>query len=79
MFCKSVIKNPTCFGPYTMTIFRGRPSYLVHLPPFGCLLRHLSFWYVAVCLLFVCVSGVPVCGLSGRELFLIAYLAIDTQ
>jgi hypothetical protein len=36
----------------------------VHLPPFGCLPRHLSFRYVAVCRLFVCVSGVPVCGLS---------------
>jgi hypothetical protein len=67
MFCKNVIKNPTCFGPYSMTIFRGRPSYLVHLPPFGCMLRHLSFRYVTVCHLFVCVSGVPVCGLSGRD------------
>jgi hypothetical protein len=65
MFGKGVIKNRTCFGPYSMTIFRGRPSYLVHLPPFGCLFRHLSFWYVAVCRLFLCVSGVPVCGLSG--------------
>jgi hypothetical protein len=37
MFCKSVIKNPKCFVPYSMTIFGGRPSYLVHLRPFGCL------------------------------------------
>ena len=27
------------------------------------------FGYVAVCLLFVCVSGVAVCELSGREQF----------
>jgi hypothetical protein len=34
---------------------------------FSCLLRHLSFWgFVAVCPLFVCVTGVPVCVLSGR-------------
>jgi hypothetical protein len=70
MFCKKRhYKNPTCFGPYSMTIFRGRPSFLVRLLPFSCLLRHLSFFgYVAVCHLFVCVPGVPVCVLSGREL-----------
>jgi hypothetical protein len=68
MFCKRVIKNPTCFGRYSMTIFRGRSSYLVHLPPSCCLLRHLSFLYVAVCRLCICVSGVPLCGLSGREI-----------
>jgi hypothetical protein len=51
-----------------MTIFKGRPTFLVHLLPFGCLHRHLSFFeYVAVCHLFVCVSGVAVCVLSGRE------------
>jgi hypothetical protein len=62
MFCKKRhYKNPTCFGPCSMTIFWGRPSFLVHLLPFSCLLRHLSF-----CHLFVCVSGVPVCVLSGR-------------
>jgi hypothetical protein len=68
MFCKKRhYKNPTCFGPYSMTIFRGRPSFLVHLLPFSCLLRHLSFFgFVAVCPLFVCVPGVPVCVLSGR-------------
>ena len=27
------------------------------------------FGYVAICHLFVCVSGVAVCVLSGRELF----------
>jgi hypothetical protein len=46
---KRHLKNPTCFGPYSMSIFSGRSSYLVHLPPFGCLPRHLSFRYVAVC------------------------------
>jgi hypothetical protein len=30
------------------------------------------FGFVAVCPLFVCVSGVAVCVLSGRELFVIA-------
>jgi hypothetical protein len=42
MFCKSIIKNPTRFGHYCMTILRGRPLYLVYLPLFGCLLRHLQ-------------------------------------
>jgi hypothetical protein len=70
MFCKRChIKNLTCFGHHSMTIFRDRPSFLVHLLLFSCLLRHLSFlWFVAVCPLFVCVPGVPVCVLSGREL-----------
>jgi hypothetical protein len=57
MFCeKRHYKNPTCFGPYSMTIFRGRPSFLVHLLPFSCLLRHLSFsgkWPYAI-YLYVC-------------------------
>jgi hypothetical protein len=63
MFCKKRhYINPTCFGHYSMTIFRGRPSFLVHLLPLSSLLRHLSFFgYVAVCRLFVCVSGVAVC------------------
>jgi hypothetical protein len=65
--CKSIIKNPTFFGHYCMAIVRRFPLYLVHLPLFRCLLRHLPFWYVAVCRLCVCVSGVPVCGLSGRH------------
>jgi hypothetical protein len=43
-----------------MSILRDFPLYLVHLPLFRCLLRHLRFWYVAVCRLCVCVSGVPV-------------------
>jgi hypothetical protein len=31
------------------------------------------FGFVAVCPLFVCVSGVPVCVLSGREFFLTSF------
>jgi hypothetical protein len=57
MFCKNRhYKNPTCFGPYAMTIFRGRLSFLVHLLPFNCMLRHLSFlgmWPYAI-YLYVC-------------------------
>jgi hypothetical protein len=61
--------NPTCFGHHSMTIFRGRTSFLVHLLPFSCLLRHLSFLgFVVVCPLFVSVPGVAVCVLSGRAL-----------
>jgi hypothetical protein len=61
-------RETTCFGSYSMTIFRGHPSFLVHLLPLSCLLRHVScFGYVALCHLFVCVSGVPVCVLSSRE------------
>jgi hypothetical protein len=63
MFCKKHnYKNPTCFGPYFMTIFRSDPSFLVHLLTFSCLLRHLSFFgYVAVCHLFVCVRCTCLC------------------
>jgi hypothetical protein len=70
MICKRRhIKNPTCFGHHSMTIFSGRPSFLEHLLLFSCLLRHLSFLgFVALCPLFVCVPGVPVCVLSGRAL-----------
>jgi hypothetical protein len=50
-----------------MTILRGCPLYLVHLPLFRCVLCHLPLQYVAVCRLCVCVPGVPVCGLSGCE------------
>jgi hypothetical protein len=46
---------------------QGRPLYLVHYHFSACLLRHLPIRYVAVCCLCLCVSGVPVCGLSGRE------------
>jgi hypothetical protein len=47
MFCKRRhYKNPTCFGHHSMTILRGRPSLLVHLPRFSCTLRHMS---VLVC------------------------------
>jgi hypothetical protein len=67
VFVKATLKNPTCFfGHYCMTILSGCPLYLVHLPVFRCLLCHLPFWYVAVCRLCICVSGVPVCGLSGH-------------
>jgi hypothetical protein len=37
------------------------------------------FGYVAVCHLFVCVSGAPVCVLSGRELFLIACFNVKVK
>jgi hypothetical protein len=62
MFCKKrQYKNPTCFGPHSMTIFRCRHSFLAHLLPFSCLLRHLSILgFVAVCPLFVCVPGVQI-------------------
>jgi hypothetical protein len=66
MFCKSIIKTPICFAHYCMTILRDCPLYLVHLPLFRCLLRHLPIRYVAVCRLCECVSGVPVCGLYGH-------------
>jgi hypothetical protein len=68
IFCKRRhYKNPTCFGHYSMAIFRGRPSFLVHPPPISRLLRHLSFLgFVTICPLFVCVPNVPVCVLSGR-------------
>jgi hypothetical protein len=62
MICRNIIKAPICFGHYCMTIFRGRSLYLVHYHFSACLLRHLPIRYVAVCRL--CVSGVPVCGLS---------------
>jgi hypothetical protein len=48
--------------------FRGRPSFLVHLLPFSCLLRHLSFFGMWPYALYLYVSGVAVCVLSGREL-----------
>jgi hypothetical protein len=64
MFCKKRhYKNPTCFSPYSMTIFRGRPSFLVHLLPFSSLLRHLSFlgmWPYAI-YLYVCLVYLSVC------------------
>jgi hypothetical protein len=55
MFCKNIIKNPTCFAHYCMTILRGRPLYLVHYHFSACLLRHLPIRYVAVCRLCLCV------------------------
>jgi hypothetical protein len=80
--------DPTCFGHYCTTTLRGCPLYLVHLPLFRCLLRHLPLRYVAVCRLCVCVSGVPVCGcfndgrvltcicLSGRLLLKVAHRTV---
>jgi hypothetical protein len=68
MFCKNIIKSPKCFDHYCLTFLRVRPLYLVHYHFSACLLRHLPIRYVAVCRLCVCVPGVPVCGLSGREL-----------
>jgi hypothetical protein len=67
MFCKKRnYKNPTCFGPYSMTIFRGLPSFLVDLLPFSCLLRHLSFLGMWPYAIYLYVSGVPACVLSVR-------------
>jgi hypothetical protein len=64
MFCKRRhYKNPTCFGHYSMNIFKGRPSFLVHLLFFSCLLRHLSFfglWPYAL-YLYVCPVYLSVC------------------
>jgi hypothetical protein len=64
MFCKRRhYKNPTRFGHHYMTIFRGRPSFLVHSPLFCCLLRHLSFlglWPYAL-YLYVCPVYLSVC------------------
>jgi hypothetical protein len=57
IFCKRRhFKNPICFGHYSMTIHRGRLSFLVHPPPISRLLRHLSFsglWPYAL-YLYVC-------------------------
>jgi hypothetical protein len=39
LFCKNIIKNPTCFGHYCVTILRGHLSYLVHYHFSACLLR----------------------------------------
>jgi hypothetical protein len=59
MFCKRRhYKNPTCFGHNSMTIFRGRPSFLVHLLPFSCLFSHLSFLGLWPYALYLCVCPV---------------------
>jgi hypothetical protein len=61
-----IIKNPTCFGPYSRTIFRGRPSLLVHLPRFSCTL-HLSVLVcgrmpsVCICIQCTCLCAVWSC------------------
>jgi hypothetical protein len=70
MFCKRRhIKNSTCFGHHSMTIFRGRPSFLVHLLLFICLLRHLSFWglWPYALYLYVCPVYLSVCCLSQND------------
>jgi hypothetical protein len=70
MLCKSVvckIKNPICFGPYSRTIFRGRSSLVVHLPPFSCPLRHLSLLVcgrmpsICMCVRCTCLCAVWSC------------------
>jgi hypothetical protein len=53
-------KSPTCFGPYSMTIFRSRPSFLVHLLTFSCLLCHLSYLSMWPYAIYLYVSGVTV-------------------
>jgi hypothetical protein len=67
MFCKNVIKNPTCFGHYNMTILRGRLLYLVRYHFSASLLRHLHYSVCGCMCLCECWSDVPDCGLSGRE------------
>jgi hypothetical protein len=61
MFCeRRHYKKTTCFGHYSMTILRRRPSFLKHPPPISRLLRHSSFsglWpyalYLYVCPVFI--------------------------
>jgi hypothetical protein len=57
IFVKHLIKNPTCFGHNYLTILRGRPLCKCYYYSFSLLAS--SIWYVAVCCLCVCVSGVP--------------------
>jgi hypothetical protein len=69
MFCKSIIKKTYMFRSLFYDHPQGSSSVLSALP----LLRMLasSFAY-SVCgrmpSMCVCVSGVPVCGLSGHEM-----------
>jgi hypothetical protein len=49
MFRKSIIKKPYMFRLLLYDYPQGSSFVLEHLPLFGCLLRHLSFRYVAVC------------------------------
>jgi hypothetical protein len=63
-----------------MTIFRGRPSFLVHLLPFSCLLCHLSFlgmWPYAI-YLYVCPVYLSVCCLVVN-CFLLRMVAARTH
>jgi hypothetical protein len=60
-------KNPTCFGPYSRTIFRGRPSFLVQLPRFSCTLHHMSVLVcgrmpsICMCIQCSCLCAVWLC------------------
>jgi hypothetical protein len=62
---KASLKTSTCFGPYSMTIFSG--SFFVLSASTTLRLPALSsiFSVCGLSRLFVCVSGVPFCGLSG--------------
>jgi hypothetical protein len=59
-----IFKTPTCFGPYSRTIFRGRPSLLVHLPRFCCTLPHMSLLVcgrvpsICMCIRYTCLCVV---------------------
>jgi hypothetical protein len=67
MFCKNIIKNPTYFGHYHMTILSGRRLYLVRYQFSACLLRHLHHSMCVCMCLGEWVPCVPICVLSGRE------------
>jgi hypothetical protein len=61
-------KNPTCFGPYSRTIFRGRPSLLVpttrqlHFLSFIC----IGMWSYSL-YLYVYPVYLPVCCLVVND------------
>jgi hypothetical protein len=70
MFCKNIIKKPYMF----LSLLYDHPqrsSFVLSVLPLLRLVASSSclfgmwLYVVYVC---VCVSGVPVCGLSGREL-----------
>jgi hypothetical protein len=67
MICKSIIKKPYTFRSLLYDHPQGSSFVLSAFTIFRLLPRHLPFRYLAVRRLCVCVSGVPVCGLSGRE------------
>jgi hypothetical protein len=67
MFCKNIIEKPYMFRSLFYDHLQGSSLVLsafttLQLPA----LSFVFFGSVAVCPLFVCVSGVPVCVLSGR-------------